>query len=115
MTFPFTPIGPSGIIAYADDSTDTSTAIVPGSTGLPNALLIVNPDTANVVAVSTSYQALDTNAIVPTSGFNGAGVVVGPASSVLIRLDSTYVQGNIYVSVAGDSATGNVFVTPGVI
>ncbi len=115
MTFPFTPIGASGVVAYADDSTDTSTAIEPGSSGLPNALLVFNPDTANVVTVSTSYEALDTNAIVPTSGFNGLGVVVGPAQQVLIKLDSAYVQGNVYVSVAGASATGNVYVTPGVI
>ena len=115
MTFPFTPIGASGAIAYADDSTDTSTAIEPGSFGLPNALMVTNPDTANVVVVNTSYDAFDTNAIVPTSGFNGLGVVVAPASSVLIKLDSTYVQGNIYVSVAGVSSTGNVYVTPGVV
>ena len=115
MTFPFTPIGNSGIIAYADDSTDTATAIEPGSFGLPNALLVFNPDTANVVTVSTSFDALDHNSIVPTSGFNGLGVVVGPNQQVLIKLDSSYVQGNVYVSVAGDSATGNVFVTPGVI
>lgn len=115
MTFPFTPIGASGIISYADDSTDTSTAITPGSYGLPNALLVFNPDTANVVTVATSFEALDTNSIVPTSGFNGLGVVVGPQQQVLIKLNSAYVQGNVYVSVAGDSATGNVFVTPGVV
>lgn len=115
MTYPFAPIGPSGVIAYADDSTDTHETIVPGSTGLPNALLIVNSDSANVVVVNTSYDQYDTNAIVPLSGFNGLGVVVGPLEQVLIRLESTYVQGNIYVSAAGVSGTGNVYITPGVI
>ena len=115
MTPVFQPLGPSGIIAYADDSTDTSTAIENGGFGLPNALLIYNPDTANVVAVNTSFDQFDTNAIVPNSGFNGLGTVVGPQQQVIITLESSYVQGNVYVSVAGDSPTGNVFVTPGVI
>lgn len=115
MNYPFIPTGASGVIAYADDSTSTSTAIEPGSNGLPNALFVVNPDTANVVVVNTGLSDLDTDAIVPTSDFNGLGVVVGPQSSALIRLNTEYVQGNIYVSVAGVSSTGNVYITPGVI
>lgn len=115
MTYPFKPLGPSGIVAYADDSTDTSVTIENGGFGVPNALLVFNPDTANVVAVNTSYNPLDTNASIPTSGFNGVGTVVGPQQQVIIAIDSTYVTGNVYVSVAGDSATGNVFITPGVI
>ena len=116
MTVPFTPVGASIIAAYADDSTDTAITIAPGSAGLPNVLLVVNPDTANVVAVNYSFDALDHNASIPTSGANGIGVVVGPASSAMIRIPQTpYIQGNIYVSVAGDSATGNVFITPGVL
>lgn len=112
---PFTPIGSSAVIAYADDSTDTSITIEAGSVGLPNALYIVNPDAANVVAVNYSFEALDTNAIVPTSGANGLGVVVAAGSAVLIALPSTYQTGNLYVSAAGVSATGDVYVTPGVI
>jgi hypothetical protein len=115
MTPAFQPLGPSGIIAYADDSTDTSTAIENGGFGLPNALLVFNPDTANVVVVNYSFDALDTNAVVPTSGFNGIGTVVGPLQQVVIRMPSTYVQGNVFVSVAGDSATGNVWITPGTL
>ena len=116
MSVPFAPIGPSIIAAYADDSTDTSITIEPGSTGLPNVLYCVNVDTANVVVVNTSFNALDTNASVPTSGANGIGVVIGPSSTAMIHLPQVpYVQGNLYVSVAGDSATGNVFITPGVV
>ena len=115
MTIPFIPTGHSAIIAYADDSTDTAVTLNPGSAGNPNSLYIVNPDTANVVAVSYSFDVNDTNASIPTSGANGIGVVVGAGSSVQIRIDSTYQGGNLYVSAVGDSATGNVFVTPGVI
>lgn len=115
MTFPFQPLGPSGVIAYADDSTDASETIEPGSTGLPNALFVVNGDAANVVVVNYSFDALDTNAVVPTSGFNGTGTVVGPLGSALVRMPSTYVQGNIYVSAAGVSGTGSVYITPGTV
>ena len=62
-----------------------------------------------------SFNALDTNASIPTSGANGVGTIIGPASSVMLRIDSTYRTGNIYVSAAGDTTTGSVFVTPGVI
>ena len=115
MTVPFIPQGPSAIIAYADDSTDTSITLDTGAYGVPNCLLVVNPDTANVIAFNYSFNALDTNASIPTSGANGTGVIVGPASSVLVRLDSAYRTGNLYLSAAGDSATGSVFVTPGVL
>ena len=112
---PFIPQGPSAIIAYADDSTDTSITMTTGEYGVPNCLLVVNPDSANVVAVNYGFNSLDTNASVPTSGANGLGTIVGPSGQVLIRIDSTYRTGNLYLSAAGVSGTGNVFVTPGVI
>ena len=116
MSVPFSPVGPSIIAAYADDSTDTSLTITPGSAGLPNVLYCANPDTANVVAVAVSFNVLDTNASIPTSGANGRGVIILPGGVAMIRLPQVpYVQGNVYVSVAGDSATGNVFITPGVL
>ena len=115
MTIPFIPQGPSAIVAYADDSTDTSVTLNTNDYGMPNVLLVVNPDAANVVAVNYSFNALDTNASVPTSGANGIGTIIGPASTVMLKIDSTYRTGSIYVSAAGDSATGSVFVTPGVI
>ncbi len=115
MTTPFLPQGPSAIISYADDSTDTSITLDTGAYGVPNALLVVNPDAANVIAFNYSFNALDTNASIPTSGANGIGVIVGPASSVIVRIDSTYRTGNLYLSAAGDSATGSVFVTPGAV
>jgi len=116
MSVPFSPVGFSIIAPYADDSTDTAITITPGSAGLPNVLYCVNTDTANVVVVNTSFDADNTNATIPTSGANGQGVVIGPGASVMIRLPQVaYMQGNLYVSVAGDSATGNVFITPGVL
>lgn len=111
---PFIPQGHSAVITYADDSTDTSITLSPGSTGVPNCLYCVNPDAANVVVVNYSFDSLDTNASVPTSGANGIGVVVGAQSAVLIRVDSTYQSGNLYISAAGVSGTGSVYVTPGV-
>ena len=116
MSVPFSPVGASIIAPYADDSTDTAITIVPGSAGLPNVLYCVNTDAANVVVVNTSFDVLDTNATVPTSGANGLGVVIGAGATAMIRVpQAPYVTGNLYVSVAGDSATGNVFITPGVL
>ena len=111
---PFIPQGPSIVIAYADDSTDTSVTYNPGSQGMPDVLYVVNPDTANVVAVNVSFDPLDTNASIPTSGANGIGTIIAPYGYAMIAIDSTYRTGNIYLSAAGDSATGNVYVTPGV-
>jgi len=116
MSVPFSPVGNSIKAPYTDDSTDTSITIEPGSAGLPNVLYCVNPDTANVVVVNTSFDALDTNAVVPTSGADGLGVVILPGGTAMIRLPQVpYVTGNLYVSVAGVTATGNVYITPGVV
>jgi len=111
---PFIPQGPSVVIPYADDSTDTSVTLDMGALGVPNVLYVVNPDTANVVVVNVSFDSQDTNASVPTSGANGLGTVIAPFGYAMIGIDSHYRTGNIYLSAAGDSATGNVFVTPGV-
>ena len=64
---------------------------------------------------SYSFDQFDHNAVVPTSGANGTGVVVGPKTAVQLRIDSTYQSGNLYVSAAGVSGTGSVYVTPGVL
>jgi hypothetical protein len=114
MSKTFFPQGPSGAIAYADDSTDTATELTVGNYGMPNALQIHNPDTANVVVVHTSTDSLDTNASVPLSGFTGLGIVVGAGGTVTIGINSAVNQ-SLWVSVAGVSATGNVYVTPGVL
>ena len=115
MTIPFIPQGPSAIIAYADDSTDTSVTLTTGVYGMPNALLFVNPDVANVVAVNYSFDALNTNASIPTSGANGIGAIIPPYGYALLAIDSNYRTGPLYISAAGHSGTGNVYVTPGVI
>ena len=112
---PFIFQGNSAKIAYADDSTDTAVALPPGSYGIPNSLLIFNPDTANVVTVNYGFDQYDHNSVVPTSGFDGQGVVVGPNSTVQVRVNNTYQTTSLYISVAGVSGTGNVYVTPGVI
>ena len=113
---PFIPQGKSMVIAYADDSTDTALAYDTGAYGVPNTLLILNPDAANVVVVNYSFNTLDHNAVVPYAGAaNGTGVVVGPRLQVQIAIDSRYQTGTLYISAAGISGTGNVYVTPGVI
>lgn len=111
MSAPFTPVGNSIVLAYADDSTSTSTA-EPGAT----AFYVYNPDAANVVVFSTGFSDLDTDAVVPTSGANGKGIVIGPKQQVLVGCaQSQFHAGSVYISVAGVSGTGNVYITPGAV
>ena len=111
MSTVFTPIGASGIIDYADDSTEVSLE----NTGA-SAFLIFNPDTANVVVVNIGFEDGAVDAIVPTNEFNGAGVVIGPQQSIVYHLpQKLYSTANVFISVAGDSASGNVYITPGTV
>ena len=111
---PFIPQGPSVVLAYTDDSTDNSVTLNMGALGVPDVLYVVNPDQTNVVAVNVSFDPLDTNASIPTSGANGIGTIIAPYGYAMIAINSHNRTGPIYLSAAGDSATGNVFVTPGV-
>lgn len=108
----FSPNGKTYIIAYADDSTDTSTEVTAAS-----AVNIFNPDGANVVAVSFFFEneGYGTNAVIPTAGTPGEGVIVGPGQHLTVNLpQANYIATNtMWVAVAGDSATGNVFISLG--
>lgn len=111
MTTAFTPVGRSIILAYADDSTETSTEVAGAS-----AFLVYNPDTANVVVFNTGFTNGDTDAVVPTSGANGYGVVIGPQQQVVVAVPGAqYTAGSVFISVAGVSGTGNVYITPGAV
>jgi hypothetical protein len=104
----FTPQGPSVVLTYADDSTETST-LAGGATNW----LVFNPDAANVVVVSFGFTDNDTDAVVPTSGANGKGTVIGPGQQVVLNVPQCAYVNQVYVSVAGVTATGNVYLTPG--
>lgn len=108
MTTVFTPAGASIVLTYADDSTETSTQVA-GATQF----LVVNPDTANVIVVNFGFTDGDTEAVVPTSGANGKGTVIAPASQVVLNVPQCAHSATVWISVAGDSATGNVYITPG--
>ena len=112
---PFIPQGNSIVIDYTDDSTDTSVTFDTGPYGVPNVLYVVNEDSANIVAVNYSFDVDNTNASVPTSGANGIGAIIPPYGYALLAIDSTYRTGPLYISAAGHSGTGSVYVTPGVI
>ena len=113
---PFTPLGASAVVDYTDDSTDTSITITTGGTGVPNVLYCVNEDSANIVSVSYTFDPEDTNAVVPSSGANGRGAVIPPYGYALIAIPTAANQtGNLYVSAAGHSGSGSVYITPGVL
>ena len=108
MTNTFAPAGKSIVLAYTDDSTETSTL-----EGGAVKFLVVNPDTANVVVVNFGFTDGDVDAIVTTSGDNGRGTVIGPASQIVLEVPQCAFSSTVYVSVAGASPTGNVYLTPG--
>ena len=109
----FTPIGVSGVISYADDSTDVSI-----SAQGANALLVTNPDQGNVIAISVGWTDGAVDAVVPTSDFNGQGTIVNAGWTELIHFPSAQYNltgANIFISVAGVSPTGNVYVSLGTV
>lgn len=112
---PFSPIGPSIRVAYADDSTDTAVTVNMGAAGCPNVLYCVNEDQSNVVVVSVSFSSTNSAASVPTSGANGEGCVIAPYGYAMIAIpQAPNAPTTFYVSAAGRSPTGNVYITPGV-
>ena len=105
----FAPSGKSYALAYADDSTETSTV-----EGGATAILVYNNDAANVVVFNVGFTDGDTDAVVPISGVtNGKGTVVGPRSTVLLNIPQCAYTDTMYVSVAGVSGTGNVYFSTG--
>jgi len=108
MTTSFTPSGNSVVLAYADDSTEVS-ELAGGAVNW----LVVNPDTANVVVVNFGFTDGTTDAVVPTSGDNGLGTVIGAGQQVVLNVPQCAHSNIVYVSVAGVSGTGNVYLTPG--
>ena len=111
MSSPFTPVGNSIKLAYADDSTDASLEVKGAS-----AFSVFNADTANVVVFNTGATNGDTEAVVPTSNANGKGIVIGPQQQITVGCGfGQFNVGSVFISVAGLSGTGNVYITPGVV
>lgn len=111
MTTAFTPVGRSIVLAYADDSTAASTEVAGAS-----AFLVYNPDAANVIVFNTGFTNGDTDAVVPTLGANGIGTVIGARQQVVVSVPShQFASGTVFISVAGVSGTGNVYITPGAV
>jgi hypothetical protein len=105
----FAPTGISYIVAYADDSTDLSLE-VPAA----QAVSVFNPDAANVVVVNFGFDSDgNTNASIPLAGDPGLGTVIGPGQQLTFSLPQAGYVTPMYISVAGVSATGNVYVSTG--
>jgi hypothetical protein len=105
----FAPSGVSYAISYADDSTDASLS-VPAA----QAVSVFNSDAANVVVVNFGFASDgDTDAVVPVAGTPGQGTVIGPRQQITMSLPAAgYVPG-MFISVAGVSGTGTVFISTG--
>ena len=83
----------------------------PGSLTLPPVAMvsIFNADSANVVLASVSYGNVVANVT------TGQGTVVAPFNTQQLQLPVNGAPGNatVYVSVAGVSGSGNVWITTG--
>jgi hypothetical protein len=55
----------------------------------------------------------DTDAIMPLNGDPGQGTVIGQNSQVVLNIPQAAHTSTLWVSVAGNGGTGNVFLTPG--
>jgi hypothetical protein len=108
MTTFFTPSGPSLRIAYADDSTETSLEVAGAVTWL-----VFNPDNTHAACVNFGFTDGTTEAIMPQNGTPGRGTVIGQRQQVVISVPQCANNSTVWVSVAGDGGTGNVFLTPG--
>lgn len=105
----FAPTGVSYVIAYADDSTDASLEVAAAQ-----AVSVFNSDAANVVVVNFGFNSDgDTDAVVPAAGVPGKGTVVGPRQQLTFSLPQAGYLPTMFVSVAGVSGTGNVFISTG--
>lgn len=105
----FAPRGISYKISYADDSTDASLT-VPAA----QAVTVFNADSANVVVVNFGFNSDgDTDAVVPVVGTPGKGTVIGPLEQITMALPAAGYVPTMFISVAGVSGTGNVFISTG--
>jgi hypothetical protein len=74
---------------------------------VPNALLVSVPDSTSttVVAVNASFDEFNSDAVVPTDGAPGRGIIVIPGAPTLFTLNTrAAASGNLYVSVASSAA-----------
>jgi len=104
----FTPAGPSHRIQYTDDSTTISIEVA-GATSW----LAFNPDNTHAACVNFGFTDLDVDAVMPLNGAPGKGTVIGQRQQVVISVPQCANNATVWVSVAGDGGTGNVFLTPG--
>lgn len=109
----FLPTLEPRVIDYTDDSSSADTEFAVGSSGA-TVLYVVNADVANVAVVGASYSDMGHDAIIPIGNAAGSGTVIPPATGMFLALPVTGTNpGTIFVSAAGVSGTGSVYVTPG--
>jgi len=105
MITPFQLQGDNFAIDASDDSQLYQLQLTQSQ--VPNAILVSIPvSTANiVVAVHASFNEFDSDAVVPTDGSPGRGLIVIPGAPTLFGLNTTAAAtGNLYVSVASSAA-----------
>lgn len=108
---PFFPI--SNSITLVAGATPENLEVAPGSEGNPNVLYVASNDPTNSACINVGFGAI-ANAVLPNSGADGVGVVIGPQGTAMIRLNSTYQTGNLSLSAVSDG-TVRLWISQGVL
>ena len=85
------------------DATDSLDGFDFAAGDFPNAVLVSNTDTGNAVVVSVYAETAGTYAAYPAAGndYIGHGVVVQPATAVLIAVNTTFAAAGPGTQLAG--------------
>jgi hypothetical protein len=99
MTTRFRPLDSVNLL----DATDTLDGFDFAGGDFPNAVLVSNTDTGNAVVVSVYADTAGTYAAYPAAGndYTGYGVVVQPATAVLIAVNTTFAAAGPGTQLAG--------------
>ena len=100
-TIAFATSGNTAAIAY--------TSTEPGSATVASAqtLLVTNDSATDVISIAWDY----TGDVV--ADLAGTGTVIGPLSTIALRVTTQYTNAPLYLSVAGSATSGTVYVTTG--
>ena len=96
----FATSGKTAAIAY---TTSPGTATVASA----QTLLVTNPSATDVVSIAWDY----TGDVV--ANLTGTGTVVGPLTTLALRVTTQYTNEPLHISVAGAASSGTVYVTTG--
>ena len=103
-----------GMYAFNCEGFPPNTEIINVNPGINMGLAVPSDGSDSPYNVEFQVGALGPTAD-PANIETGNGTIVGPGQTLILTITTQYASGPLYVSVAGISESGNVYVTPGVI